>query len=112
MERLGVVAAGLGGDRRAYVGPIALLLAATVAIGLLQAHARSHQASPPAAPAASRVVHVKHQPKPHHRLYVVRAGDTLDAIARRTGIPLRHLLVLNPNVSPTALFIGEKLHLK
>ena len=111
MERLGVVAAGLGGSRRAYAGPIALLAAATIAIGLLQAHARSHHASPPA-PAAPRVVHVKHQPKPHHQFYVVRAGDTLDAIARRTGVPLRHLIVLNPNVSPTALFIGEKLHLR
>jgi Tfp pilus assembly protein FimV len=110
MEHLGVVAAGIGRNPRAYAGPAALLAAATLAIGLLQAHLRSHQAAPPA-PAAPRVVHAKHQPKTR-ALYVVRAGDTLDAIAARTGVSLGHLRVLNPTVSPTALFIGEKIHLR
>jgi len=105
-----VVAAGFGRSRRAYVGPIVLLAAVTLAVGLLQAYLRSRHSSPPP-PAAPRVVHVKHQPKPH-ALYVVRAGDTLVAIARRTGVSVARLHVLNPNVSPTALFIGEKLHLR
>ena len=105
-----MVAAGFGRNRRAYAGPLALLAAAMLTVGLLQAYLRSHHSSPPA-PRAPRVVHVKHQPKPP-ALYVVRAGDTLDAIARRTGVSLGRLRVLNPNVSPTALFIGEKLHLR
>jgi Tfp pilus assembly protein FimV len=109
MEHLGVVTA-VGRNPRAYAGPVALLAAATVAIALVQAHLRSQHASPPAPP-APRVVH-KHRAPKGHAAYVVRAGDTLDAIAKRAGIPVAHLLVLNPNVSPTALFIGEKLHLR
>ncbi len=106
-----MVAAGFPRNPRAYAGPIALLAAATLTVGLVQAHLRSHRASPPA-PAAPRVVHTKHQSKATHTFYVVRAGDTLTAIAARTGVSLGHLRVLNPNVSPTALFIGEKLHLR
>jgi LysM repeat protein len=111
MGHLGVVAAGFQRNPRAYAGPIALLAAVTLTVGLLQAHLRSHQASPPAA-SAPRVVHAKHRPKATHSLYVVRVGDTLDAIAARTGVRLSRLQALNPNVSPTALFIGEKLHLR
>ena len=44
-------------------------------------------------------------------LYVVRAGDTIEAISTRTGVPQARILALNPKVSPTALFIGEKLRL-
>jgi LysM repeat protein len=42
----------------------------------------------------------------------VRAGDTIEGIASRTGVPQARLLALNPKVSPTALFIGEKLRLR
>ena len=45
-------------------------------------------------------------------LYTVRAGDTLAAIAARSGVPLAQLRALNPNLEPTALFIGEKIRLQ
>jgi hypothetical protein len=107
MERLGLVALPRGAWR-AYAGPVALLAAATVAVGLLRGHVHgSHGGSP--RPAAAR----SHAPTPHRRsLYVVRAGDTIEGIASRTGVPQARLLALNPKVSPTALFIGEKLRLR
>jgi hypothetical protein len=110
MERLGLVAATFGGRGwRAYTWPVPCLLALTVAIGLLRSQLGGH--STPAPPTRHAVAKA-----PVHRLgravYVIRAGDTITAISAKTGIPTAKLLALNPNVSPTALFIGEKIHLR
>jgi hypothetical protein len=110
MGRLGVVAIP-GGRWRAYAGPAALLLAVTVTVAFVRGGLRSndHHAAPPR-PAAHHAA-----PKtPHrhaHRMYVVQAGDTIEAISTRTGVPQTKILSLNPKVSPTALFIGERLRL-
>ena len=95
---------------RAYAGPLAFLLAATIAIGLLRGHLVGHGASPPAP--AKTAVRVKPVHRPARRLYVVRAGDTIEAIASRTNTTTAQILELNPTVSPTALFIGEKIRLR
>ncbi len=44
--------------------------------------------------------------------YVVQSGDTLIAIARRTGVPVVRIERLNPEVDPQILITGEKLELK
>jgi LysM repeat protein len=44
--------------------------------------------------------------------YEVKTGDTLIAIAHRTGIPVSELLALNPEVDPQILIAGEKLKLR
>ncbi len=44
--------------------------------------------------------------------YVVKSGDTLVAIAHRTGIPVAHILALNPEVDPQILIAGETLKLR
>jgi spore germination protein YaaH len=106
MGRLGVVALPHG-RWRVYAGPVALLLAATVTIGLLRGQLRAgpgHHSSSKQRPAA-------HVTPPRHRVYVVRPGDTIEAISIRTSVPQAKILALNPKVSPTALFIGEKLQL-
>jgi LysM repeat protein len=96
---------------RPLVGPVAFLLAATIAVGLVRGHLGRGQ--PSAASSAKRTpAHVKPVHHAAHVLYLVRAGDTLDAIASRTGTTTAVLLKLNPKVSPTALFIGERLRLK
>ena len=112
MERLGLVAVTGSRSWQLYAGPIAFLLAATVAVGLLRGQIGGHHATAP--PKRAAVTHTQaraHAPAPK-RIYVVRAGDTLGAIATRTGVPLVRLVSLNPKVSPTALFIGEKLNLR
>jgi len=52
----------------------------------------------------------------HHvsvaRYYRVRPGDTLTGVAAKTGVPMARLLHLNPNLQPTALFIGERIRLQ
>jgi LysM repeat protein len=44
--------------------------------------------------------------------YVVKSGDTLVAIAHRTGVPVAHLIALNPEVDPQILIAGETLKLR
>jgi LysM repeat protein len=46
------------------------------------------------------------------RTYTVRAGDTLAAIADRTGVPIERLQELNPELDPQALVSGQKIKLR
>lgn len=44
--------------------------------------------------------------------YVVKSGDTLTAIAHRTGVPIAQILALNPEVDPQILIAGQTLKLR
>jgi LysM repeat protein len=44
--------------------------------------------------------------------YVVRTGDTLSAIAQRTGVSLDRLHQLNPSIDVNSLNAGQKLTLR
>lgn len=48
----------------------------------------------------------------HPKFYVVRAGDTLSAIAVKAHVPLSRILALNPVVSPNSLQTGQRLRLR
>jgi LysM repeat protein len=54
----------------------------------------------------------KAQPKTTAKVYVVKSGDTLVSIAHRTGVPVVHILALNPEVDPQILIAGETLKLR
>jgi hypothetical protein len=110
MGRLRVVAIPEG-RWRVYAGPVVLLLAVTLTVAFVRGGLRSSDRG--AAPPRPAVHHAATK-RPHHgvrRSYVVRAGDTIEAISTRTGVPQAKILALNPKVSPTALFIGERLRL-
>jgi LysM repeat protein len=49
---------------------------------------------------------------PHRRTYTVRAGDTLGAIAIKTGVSVSSLEDLNPGLDPTGLVAGQKIKLR
>jgi hypothetical protein len=111
MDRLGVVAAPGRRNWRMYAGPAAFLLAATIAVALIRTefHGQRH-ATAPLKPAAAHAP-ARHRPAVH-RLYVVHSGDTIAAISAKVHVPQARILALNPKVTPTALFIGEKLRLR
>jgi LysM repeat protein len=44
--------------------------------------------------------------------YVVQSGDTLIAIAHRTGVSVARIEALNPQVDPQILIAGERLKLQ
>jgi LysM repeat protein len=46
------------------------------------------------------------------KTYVVKSGDTLVSIAHRTGVPVVHIVALNPEVDPQILIAGETLKLR
>jgi LysM repeat protein len=52
----------------------------------------------------------KHRTKA--KTYTVQTGDTLIAIAHRTGVPVAEILALNPEVDPQILIAGETLKLR
>ena len=94
---------------RPYAGPVAFLLAATLAIGLLRGVVLPHHSTPPAhRPAPARAA----ARAPHKAYYTVHAGDTLSSIAVRTHLSTSALRRLNPHVEPTALFLGEKIRIR
>ncbi len=110
MGRFGVVNLA-DGRWRTYAGPAVALVAVTVTVALLRSGLHGdHHSRPSAAASAHRAPFTPARP-PRRRVYVVRAGDTIAAISGRTGIPQGRILALNPKISPTALFIGERLRL-
>jgi LysM repeat protein len=44
--------------------------------------------------------------------YTVQTGDTLTAIAEKTGVSVNQLTILNPEVDPQILVEGQKLKLR
>ena len=53
-------------------------------------------------------VHHKHVPA----TYEIQSGDTLISIAHETGVPVRTIEELNPEVDPQILIAGEVLELR
>jgi LysM domain-containing protein len=107
MDRLGLVAVP-SRSWRAFAAPAAFLLAATIAVVVV----RSLDHTPGPAPAPSQLPRAATPVRPARRLYSVTAGDTLGAIATKTGVPLVRIRALNPHVAPTSLFIGEQIRLQ
>lgn len=60
--------------------------------------------------------HHAHKEASHHRTkaktYTVETGDTLTAIAHKTGVPVAEIMALNPEVDPQILIAGQTLKLK
>jgi LysM repeat protein len=57
----------------------------------------------------------KQQQKPKRtkaKTYTVESGDTLTAIAHKTGVPVAELQALNPEIDPQILIAGEVLKLR
>jgi LysM repeat protein len=52
------------------------------------------------------------KPKAPPKTYTVQSGDTLAQIALNTGIKSDRLLILNPDLDPNALQVGQKIKLR
>ena len=90
--------------------PLALIGAAVAVAVVVQA---SRPGSPSGAQSVTRTAlthRVRHARAPP-RSYVVQAGDTLSAIAAKTGVSLAAIQRLNPGIDPQALQTGQSLKL-
>ena len=50
--------------------------------------------------------------RPARTRYRIKAGDTLGAIAVKTGVPVERLEELNPELDPQALVAGQRIKLR
>jgi len=51
-------------------------------------------------------------PRRTRATYTVKTGDTLGAIAEKTGVTVERLQTLNPELDPQALLSGQKIKLR
>lgn len=104
-----------------YAAPAAFLLAATIAVLLVRSGLSNGDASaPPATPTVATTT-VEQPPTTTGRtttepadaeFYEIQAGDTLAVIADRYDTTVEQLLVLNPEIDPVALTVGDRIRVK
>ena len=107
-----------------WLAPAAFLAAATIAILIVRSGLSNDDeaASPPpaatttTAPAATTRPQTTRPattaPAPAAEFYVIEAGDTLAVIADRYETTVEELLVLNPDIDPVSLTIGQRIRVK
>ena len=103
-----------------YAAPIAFLAAATVAILLVRSGLDNGDATPPPATTAATTTAATTEPgttgtttnAAGAEFYVIQAGDTLAVIADEHDTTVEQLLVLNPDVDPVALNVGQRIRVK
>ena len=107
-----------------YGAPAVFLLAATVAILLVRAGLDNGDASTPPAATTTEVTPTTTAQEPGStgaststvpadaKFYEIKGGDTLALIADQHGTTVEQLLVLNPDVDPVALTVGQRIRVK
>jgi LysM repeat protein len=105
-----------------YAAPAAFLAAATVAILLVRSGLDNGDAAPPSATTAvvttsgsgttTRGSTGTTTAAAGAQFYVIQAGDTLAVIADEHDTTVEQLLVLNPDVDPVALTVGQRIRVK
>jgi Tfp pilus assembly protein FimV len=103
--------------------PAALLLAATVAVLLVRSAidtaeeqtrttATATTATQPAPPPPPRPRRRTGTGQAEAEFYTVQSGDTLATIADQYGTTVEELLLLNPDVDPIELSIGQRIRVQ
>jgi LysM repeat protein len=105
-----------------YAAPAAFLAAATVAILLVRSGLDNGDAAPPSTTTAvvttsgsgttTRGSTGTTTSAAGAQFYVIQAGDTLAVIADEHDTTVEQLLVLNPDVDPVALTVGQRIRVK
>lgn len=99
--------------------PLAFLLAATLGVLAVRAafdRQEPVRSIPPPATATAPATTgdeprevATARPDEEPEFYVIEAGDTLEGIASAHGTTVEQLLLLNPNIDPVALTIGQRI---
>ena len=100
--------------------PVAFLLAVTVAVLLVRSALSSDDAATGPKTVPTRVETTERPAtRPgttaragRARFYEIQAGDTLETVAAEFDTSVEQLLVLNPDVDPVALGIGERIRVR
>jgi len=105
-----------------YAAPAAFLLAATVAILLVRAGLDNGDATTPPSVTTTEVTPTTTQQgtgttetgtvPAEAEFYEIESGDTLAVIADQHDTTVEQLLVLNPDLDPVALTVGQRIRVK
>jgi LysM repeat protein len=104
-----------GRSRARYLAPIALF--AALAATYLVVHSGLNPKSPTPT-TDGPVSHLTTQQGTHRhtthtaRIYIVKPGDNLTAIAVKTGVPVGTIEALNAGLDPNSLQAGQRLRLR
>lgn len=90
---------------------LALLVAAFVVVVVVAAAISGDDSSPSQSNGKPHAQKEKKQ-RTKAKTYTVESGDTLTAIAHKTGVPVAEILALNPEVDPQILIAGQTLQLR
>lgn len=89
---------------------LALIVAVLAVVAVLSATMSDDSSSPQKQGKNQPQKEKKHRTKA--KTYTVESGDTLTAIAHKTGVPVAEILALNPEVDPQILIAGQTLQLR
>ena len=105
-----------------YAAPAAFLVAATVAVLLVRSGLENGDATPSqATTAATTTAPATTEPATTAttstnaagaEFYEIESGDTLAVIADAHDTTVEQLLVLNPEIDPVALTVGQRIRVK
>jgi len=98
------------------LAPLALLLFTVALIGVIAASTKSDEDEGAGARGGERTSQTRpaktHRQRGRRATYTVQTGDTLGAIAEKTGVTVERLQELNPELDPQALVSGQKIKLR
>ena len=104
-----------------FVAPVAFLAAVTVAVLLVRSGLENGESTVPGDGVAvtttgpgttSTGSSITTTALGGAQFYTIRAGDTLAVIAEEHDTTVEQLLVLNPDVDPVALTVGQRIRVK
>jgi LysM repeat protein len=104
-----------------FAAPAAFLLAATIAILIVRSALSNDDAGAPQGETVRTIPSAEPPPAATPprtnapagaEYYEIESGDTLEVVADRFDTTVERLLVLNPDVDPVALRIGDRIRVK
>ena len=107
-----------------YAAPVAFLVAVTVAVLVIRSGLESGETPVRPATTALETRQTTTEPAPattapgtttapaEGETYVIQAGDTLDRIALMFDTTVERLLVLNPEIDPVSLQLGQTIRVE
>jgi LysM repeat protein len=100
-----------------FLAPLALVVVALALFGILLTSSAGDDGGSDGSPAADTTEATTSpastdRPRPTRRNYTVKLGDSLGAIAEKTGVDVERLQELNPELDPQALEIGQRIKLR
>jgi LysM repeat protein len=94
------------------LAPLALIACALALILVVSNSGSDDGADENGSAAAQRTTTTDTAPRKQPASYTVKTGDTLGAIAEKTGLSVERLQELNPELDPQALVSGQKIKLR